>query len=302
MSETIPPPTESGGFDDSIDDFGDGKVRFKFKRLKQYEPGKSWILMVYGASKSGKTYFAGTAGERTLFLNVGEGIETLMSPSFRNKYPNSEKMIVVDIRDQNPNGFAEAFDLTADAIDHSLKVFPEKFDTIVLDEATAFRKFAVNKAMELNTDSRTKSTRKNRMEEYVKVDVGDFGEEMNMVNWFLGTYVPIFKEKNKNFLLLAHERQVFSKPAKIGDDAILKRVLPGFTGKTHPDQVPSFFDDVWHAEVVTDAASKSEYRMRTAGNDMELGGSRHGGIFDVVEKNPNYLQMLNRIKFSQAKK
>lgn len=297
----IPPSSESGGSDELVEDFGDGKVKFKFKRMKDRVPGQSWILMVYGASKTGKTYFAGTAGPRTLYVNVGEGDETLLAPAFTQKHPASAGMISVDIREMNPQNMPEAFDMVCDAIDHALKTFPDKFDTIVLDEATALRKFAMNKAMQLNTEARTQGTRKNRMTEYVKVDIGDYGEEMNMINWFLGEYIPIFKGAGKHFLMLAHERQVFGKPSKIGDDAVLKRVLPGFTGKTHPDQVPSFFDDVWHSEMVTDASSTAEYRMRTAGNDIELAGARHGGIFETVEKNPNYLKMLERIKAAQPR-
>lgn len=298
----VPPPSAEGGVDEVVDDFRDGGVKFKFKRLKDRKPGESWILMVYGASKTGKTYFAGTAGPRTLFLNIGEGIETLLAPSFTMRYPSAKDMIVVDIREMNPESGAEAFDMTCDAINHALTNFPDKFDNIILDEATAFRKFGLNKAMELNTSQRTQGkTRANRREEYVKADIGDYGIEMDMVNWFLGEYVPRFRGANKNFLMLAHERHIFAKPGNIGDEAVLRRIIPGFTGKTHPDAVPVFFDDVWHSEVVSDAAFNSTYRMRTAGNDEKLGGMRHGGIFGVVETDPNYLKMLERIKLAQPK-
>lgn len=294
-----PPPASDIGGSDEVVDFGDQKAKFKFKQLKDRTPGESWILMVYGPSKSGKTYFAGTAGARTLFINIGDGLETLMAPAFTTKYPDAKNMIVVDIRETAANS-AQAFDQVAEAIDHALKHFPEKFDTIVLDEATALRKFALNRAMELNTAQRTQSNRGNRLDDYVKADVGDFGVEMDMIEWFLGTYVPIFKSMNKHFLMLAHERQIYRKPAKIGDDPVLARVLPGFTGKTFPDKVPAYFDDVWHSEAVG-GDENIVYRMRTAGSELELGGARHGGIFNVVEKNPNYLEMLKRIQLAQPK-
>lgn len=297
VDETVsPPPSESGGADEAIEDFGDGKTVFRFKRLKDRNPGEAWIQMYYGPSKAGKTYYAGTAGPRTLFINIGEGLETLMAPAFTSRYPESKGMIVVDIRDTDEK--IDAFDMTTDAIDHALLKFPDKFDNIILDEATAFRKFALNKAMDLNTSQRTTTTRKSRSEEYVKAEIGDFGVEMDMVEWFLGEYIPKFKEAGKNFLMLAHERQIFSKPAKIGDEPTLKRVLPGFTGKTFPDKVPSFFDDVWRAEVVG-SGTNVVYRARTAGNEQEMGGARHGGIFNVVEPDPNFLKMLNRIKAAQ---
>lgn len=291
-----PTASDIGGVDETVD-FRDQSVKFKFKRLKDRTPGEAWLLLYYGASKTGKTFFAGTAGSRTLFLNIGDGLDTLMMPAFTSRYPNFGDMIVVDIREQNPNGMAEAFDMTTDVIDHALKHFPDKFDNVVLDEATAFRNITMNKATELNTGDRTQGkTRANRMQEYIKIDIGDYGEEMKMVEWFLAQYVPIFKGANKNFLMLAHERQIFTKPPKIGEDAVLKRVIPGFTGKTFPDKVPSYFDDVWHSEVITDGASNAIYRARTAGNDMELAGARHGGIFQTVEPNPNYQNMLKRIQ------
>lgn len=292
----IPPPSDIGGTDES---FGDDKVKYKFKRLKDRTPGESWILMVYGSSKTGKTFFAGTAGSRTLFINIGEGIETLMAPAFKLKYPDYSP-IIVDIREAED--LTSAFDMVADAIDFALKTFPEKFDTIVLDEATSFRKFALNKAMELNTQARTQSKRGDRRKEYVKADIGDYGTEMDMIEWFLGEYVPIFKGANKHFLMLAHERQIFGKPGKIGDEAVLRRILPGFTGKTFPDKVPAFFDDVFHSEVAMDAASNARYELRCAGNDMEMGGTRHGGIFEITEKNPDFLKMLGRIQAAQPRK
>jgi hypothetical protein len=235
-----------------------------------------------------------------LFINIGDGIETLMAPAFMERYPDArQNMIMVDIRERNPEGIAEAFDLVTDAIDYALANFPDEFDTIVLDEATAFRKFAMNKSMELNTESRTQGKKRSqRTEDFVKPDIGDYGTEMQMIEWFLGTYVPVFKEKKKNFLMLAHDRQLFTKAAKIGDDPVLRKVQPGFTGKTFPDAVPAFFDDVWHAEQVG-GGNNVVYRARTAGDEGQVGGMRHGGIFSTVETDPNFLHMLARIKAAQ---
>jgi hypothetical protein len=279
-------------------EFGD-KMPFVFKRLGEYEPGQSWILLYYGPSKTGKTYFAGTAGARTLFINVGDGIETLMAPAFVNRYRDaSREMIMVDIRETNPQGIAEAFDRMCDAVAYALKKFPDKFDTIVLDEATALRKYAMNKATELNTGARKNSaTRAKRTEAFMEPDIGDYKTEMQMIEWFLGNFTPQFKEAGKNFLMLAHERQVFQKASTIGGEQTLKKIQPGFTGKTFPDTVPAYFDDVWHSEVVG-GGTNVVYRARTAGSEMEVGGARHGGIFSTVELDPNFLKMLERIKQS----
>lgn len=278
------------------DEFGE-KTPVLFKRLIDYTPGEAWVLMYYGPSKTGKTYFAGTAGPRTLFLNIGDGIETLMAPAFTKRYADSSRgMIMADIRERNPNGVAEAFDILCDTVAYGLAKFPDKFDTIVLDEATALRKYAMNKATELNTEARkNQRDRTKRTLEFMKPDIGDYGTEMQMIEWFLGNFVPQFKEAGKNFIMLAHERQVFQKPGKVGDEPVLKKIQPGFTGKTFPDTVPAYFDDVWHSEVVG-GGTNVVYRARTAGSEMEVGGARHGGIFSVVEPDPNFLKMQDRIK------
>lgn len=282
--------------DEVIPSFGDDNVTFKFKRLADRQPGEAWILLYYGASGSGKTYFAGTAGPRTLFVNIGDGLETLLSPAFTSRYPAAKQMITVDIREYGPKDVQDAFDLTTKAINHAFNNFADSFDTIVLDEATAFRRFAINKAMQLNTAMRHNAAgRADRMKEFAKPDIGDYGTEMQMIEWFLGQYIPFFKERGKHFIMLAHERQIYGKPAKIGDEAPLKRIVPGFTGKTFPDTVPAYFDDVWRAEVAGSGTNKV-YRARTAGSEKDLGKARHGGIFGVVEPDPNFQFMLGRIK------
>src|SRR5678815_521081 len=109
VDETII-PAQSIEVQDLPVDFMDQSVKFKFKQLKDRIPGESWISMVYGPSKTGKTFFAGTAGPRSLFINIGDGLDTLMSPLFKSMHPASKDMITIDIREQNPLGIAEAFD------------------------------------------------------------------------------------------------------------------------------------------------------------------------------------------------
>jgi hypothetical protein len=75
----------------------------------------------------------------------------------------------------------------------------------------------------------------------VKPDIGDYGTEMQMIEWFLGQYVPKFKEAGKHFHHARTRTAGVQKPGKIGDEPVLKKVQPGFTGKTFPDTVPAYF-------------------------------------------------------------
>ena len=162
----------------------------KFRSLSDRKPGESWIILVYGATGSGKTYFAGTCGPRTLFINVGDGLETLKSPAFTKRYPESKSMITVDI--DNVQSSTAGFDQITKIIDKAYHEYLDKFDTVVLDESTAFRRLALNKAMDLNSAQRSVA-RKSREDDYVKAEIGDYGIEMDMIQWFLGTHIPIFK-------------------------------------------------------------------------------------------------------------
>lgn len=271
-----------------------GDTGMTFKRLSAFVPGESWILLLYGQSKAGKTYTAGTTGARTLYLNVGGGHETLLAPAFTSRYPEAKDMMVVNFDTAKEN----SFDLVCKAIDYALLKHHGEFDWIVLDEATALRKGAMDKAMELNTVART-TIRMSPTEEFVAPDIQDFLREMQAIEWFLATYVPIFKREGKHFVMVAHERQIFKKGTKKGDDAVLDRIVPGFTGKTFPDAVPAYFDDVWHMEKVSTVAAP-QYRVRTAGTGSELGDSRHGGIFQAQEVDPNLQKMLARIRAAQS--
>lgn len=274
--------------------------RFQFKRLEERVPGESWLLLYYGASGTGKTYFCGTAGPRTLFINIGQGIETLQSPAFTLRYPDAKKMITVDITEKiDESGVivaAEAFDLITDVIDYGLKNFPEEFDTIVIDDATYMRRAALNRAYQINAGIRTNPNARNvQLNEFTYPEIQDYGREMQMIEWFLITYLPKFKAMKKNLIMTAHERNVYGKPPKIGEPAPLLKTVAGFTGKTFPDQIPAYFDDVFRAEVVG-GGSNVVYRARTAGDEVSAGKSRHGGIFQTVEPDPNYQRFLERIK------
>jgi hypothetical protein len=121
---------------------------------------------------------------------------------------------------------------------------------------------------------------------------------MDQIKWFLGTYIPIFKENKLNFLMLAHQRQIFGQAAKVGDEAPLSKTLPGFTGQKFPDDVPAYFDDVWYSESKA-AGDNRVYFVRTAGTGSRVGGSRHGGLFASEEIDPNYLKLLQRIRSSR---
>lgn len=270
---------------------------FKFKTLGTYPVDDPWIMLVYGRSKAGKTYFIGTAGPRLLYVNIGLGVRTLQSPAFKERYPEAaEGIIVVDITGNKPGSPTQAFDALVKSVNYALKNFPDQFDTIAIDEASAVSRVAMDTAMELVTSQRTGGKgRKDSLEHFVSPEIQDYKVEMEMIEWLFENLIPECKRARKNLIIGAHEKQVFGRPQKIGDEAPLLKTLPGFTGKSFPDRVPAYFDDVWHFEAVGGEGNRV-YRARTAGTESRIGGSRNGGVFNTIEPDPNYLSMLARVK------
>ena len=105
---TIPiKPSETLGVDEILNN--SSTATYRFKRLVDYKAGEAWTVLIYGPTKSGKTWFVGSAGSRTLLVNTGSGLATLQSPAFRAKFPNSKDIIVVDVYETDPENKATAF-------------------------------------------------------------------------------------------------------------------------------------------------------------------------------------------------
>ena len=122
-------------------------MSFQFETLDNIRRGDSETLLLYGGAGTGKTFFTGTAGPRTLFINIGNGISTIQSPFFRSKYPSAGQMLVVTlVEDFDKNGAvrsAKLWDSVTEVIENALVEIPDKFDTIVIDDATALRRAAM---------------------------------------------------------------------------------------------------------------------------------------------------------------
>lgn len=275
-------------------------IQLELIRLDDLPKGDGETFLNYGSAGCGKTFFAGTAGSRTLIINNGGGMNTLLSPLFQSKYKGCNPIIVTVAEKMSERGVfntAEVFDEICDSIDYYLKNHHEDFDTVVIDDVTQLRRGAMNKALELNDESGKSNTLKNFVKKFdlVSPAVQDYGVEMNLIEQFIASYTTTLKEAGKHFILNAHERQTFGKPAKIGDVPPLLETRPGFTGQTFPDQVTMYFDNVWHFEVVS-GGSNRVYRVTTQGHETLVAKTRWGGVFETIETNPNFPDVIRRIR------
>jgi len=275
-----------------------------FVRLEELPRGESVTALVYGGSKTGKTWFLGTAGPRTLYIDTGDGIETLRSPLFKSNVQANPIVVRIDEK-IGPRGvpeLADAYYAVTDAIDYALAHFAADFDTICVDEMTALRRFAMYRGMEYNQKMKRSTTLKKLQDEEMFMPAGqDFGTEMSLIEQFCVGYTQIAKSKGKNFLLAAHQRLIGEKPKDkdgnviFGEEKIVKEIRPAVTGYQFPDTISALFDNVWRAERAG-GGEGTVYRLRCLGDEMIVAGTRHAGVLPTVVRRPNFLTMLKHIR------
>lgn len=281
-----------------------------FQTLNEIPFGEAVTMLAYGGSGVGKTMFCATAGPRTLFINIGDGITTIQSPVVRARDFKDGFPIVATIREERDpeTGLfktARAFDQVCDAIDYGLAKFPEKFDTIVIDDATALRAFAVNKGLELNEDfQRSKTLENSRKFGGIVMAVQDFAAEMNLIAQFIDGTISLCKGAGKHLIMTAHERYVFKKIKDqagkvIGEE--IDKVRPAFTGKTFPDEILAPWDLVWNLNVAR-TTQGGVYRAWTEDAMTIRAKSRYPGVFKPLESNINFLEIVARIKKASVQK
>lgn len=269
-----------------------------FTPLEDLELSESIVMCVYGASGSGKTHFAGSAGfeGRAAMLNIGGGIATLRNAIFRQKYPLAEKMIVATIHETMNPKVATGYNQCEDAVRFLFNQRLDDWDTLIVDDMTALRRFALNLALEINQKgdrSKTKATFEK--DEIALVTVADFGTEMQLTEKFILELIGLCKEANKHLICTAHERNNYGKAPSIGAEQPVTKTMPGFTGKTFPDSVTGHFDITWHAEVVGGGAN-THRQMRTVGSESITVNTKLGGLFKEIERDIDFPEVLRRVK------
>lgn len=262
-------------------------------RLSDLPIGESVVQLIYGPAGVGKTEYCGTAGSRAGIINCGLGLVTLQSPGFKKRHPNVNPEIETIVEEAIPDE-ATAFDEVCDKAD--LLLDNKDVDTFIVDDVTALRRFAMNKALEINQSTKkSDSLNKSRKLRAQIIAVQDYGIEMDLIAKFVITYIGICKEKKKNFILVAHERVSYNKPSQIGAPPTVNSIRPGFTGQTFPDEITGHFDLVWHFEN-QGAGERVLYKARTVGDSNLVAKTRWGGLFPVLIDNPNFQDVVKRIR------
>lgn len=258
-------------------------------RLSAMPFAESLTMLIYGGSGTGKTYYAGTAGSRTLIINIGAGLATLQAPDFTNKYKANPLVATIPIG-------MESHDTITDTLDYYIQHKADEFDTIVIDDASSLNKSAMYKAIQVNEDlNKSQALANFKKLGQLAPGIQDYGEEINVVGDFLRQYTEIAKAANKHLIITAHERLQYRKAQKPNDPPILVKIRPAFTGQTFPDNVPGFFDEVWRFTIIGRGASL-RHRITTQPSEILVAKSRHGGVFKEEEQDLDFPMTVQRIK------
>ena len=266
-------------------------------KLSDMPLGSSVIQLFYGGSGVGKTNYCGTAGSRALIINIGGGLATLQSPYFRKLNPNYDPFVETIIEEAIPDN-ARAFDDVCTIIDKYLKEKNAEFDTLIIDDITALRRFAMNKGLELNQKlNKSKSLATSKLHDAPQIAIQDYAAEMSLVEQFVIEYIGICRRENKHLIMTAHERITFNPPSNLGGEPTISTIKPGFTGRTFPDAVTGHFDLVWHGEKLG-GGEQIKYRARTVGDSALTAHTKWRGLFPTIYENPNFLDVISKIRGS----
>lgn len=244
-------------------------------------------LLLFGPAKVGKTHQIGLLGPRVLYIcfSDADGSETLKN------FSGLDNMLQVII----PQG-AGAYDKALLTINKALDTMNDKFDFIVIDEFTAFRRAGMWKAVDLNADEKKSKSKgkRDRRDGIIMPTISDYGTEMNLTEHFIASAIEICAEEQKHFIAVAHERLTYYKAegAPISAPDTLQRIRPAFTGKTAPDDIVAYFDAVLYMEVV----NGNVHRMKTVGDSVLVAGHRFGDVLKPIELRPDLSEIIERIK------
>lgn len=282
-------------------------------RLDELPKGNSVILLIYGAAGQGKSDFLGTTGDRTVVF-VAEGrLGQWKTDDFKKRRGNWNPFTEIITEELQPFGGAKALDELTKRVNYYFDNKLDEFDTICLDGATAFRRFAFNKGLDLSgagasyakSIAKSKTGMPDSLPLY-QTDVRDLTNEMQLVSKFILKLIDTCRSFGKHFIMTAHERVEFENKTKADmmKLPVVHSIKPGFTGQTFPDEIPGIFDLVWHFE--TEGSGESlKYYARTAGDSHgetegkgTMAKSSVGSGWKLKYYNPNFLDIVKKVRES----
>ena len=230
------------------------------KQTKDWKPGSQLKILVWGKSKVGKTFGAGTF-PRPCILDFDRGMSTLLGPDFVRKH-GVRQFIWEEFYERSFKGAIvtahNAYDDACNFFDQMMKAENRsRFDTWIIDSGTTLSSDAQNKAVILlgTKDYHFMSnTQKEALQHGLLVPkIQDYGAERSLVEQF----VDMVLSSEKHVVFICHEKEVRNKE---GD---LIGLVPNLVGQS-AEAVPLRFDEVYNIQ-----ANKGELKYDKATSKTE---------------------------------
>lgn len=252
--------------------------------VKDWKPSDPVQILVYGASKTGKTWGALTF-PRPVVMDFDRGAATARNPEFVKKYGVRdiffenfvEKSLVKGVPAKH-NAFDDAcrfFDewmkpkgkWTSPVDKQTYDVGRDMFDTWVIDSGTTLSELALYKAVIVLGSMNLSKTHENSLKEGVLIPrIQDYGSERSLVEQF----VDMVKDSGKNVVLICHEKELTSP----GDDRTVIGYVPLLTGKS-AESIPLKFDEVYNLRVKKSGLNIVR-TLQTQPDGLRKAGTRYG--------------------------
>lgn len=265
-------------------------------------------LLFYGPPGSGKTFSSLTGPPPTYSIVFGGAneLKTARSLDFRNKYPELEGQLFFDqvSEELGPRGHfidATAYDKAGDLISDALDAEEKgdfQFNTLVIDSATGLRRYAMNKAMEVNYhragNKGNTALKRLRDSNIIIPGDNDYMSEMSLTMQLMEWVFNL----SKVVVVVTHEYQTKKYDRAKGESFVSGR-MPLFTGN-HREYMPAIFDNVWHFSPVPTGRSIIS-RVQTVGDDTTYAKTRMGGVLAQYERDVNIRSIIARFRDAEEK-
>jgi hypothetical protein len=271
--------------------------------IGQYEK-----FLFYGPPGSGKTFASLTGPPPTYSIVFGGAneLKTARSIDFRNKYPELEGQLYFDAVEEElgERGHfvsATAYDKAGDLISDALEAEERgdfEFNTLVIDSATGLRRFAMNKAMEVNYE-RSKKKSDTALQRFRDANIiipgdNDYMSEMSLTMQLMEWVFNL----DKNVIVVTHQH-IAKKFNRGTRENIISAINPLFTGN-HREFIPAIFDNVWFFQPVFSGKSCIG-EAQTVGDDTRYAKTRLGGVLPQKLRDVNVRSVIERFRGAEPK-
>jgi hypothetical protein len=232
-----------------------------------WKPSSLIQILVYGKSKTGKTFGAYTF-PRPVVMDFDKGVATVRNPDFVKRwgirnFPYEQ----FTEKDVNTVGIVK----THNAFDDSCRFFDEwmkkkdQFDTWIIDSGTSLSEKAQAKAVIVMGGLKLSKTHTEALREGILIPkIQDYGSERSLVEQF----VTMILDSGKHVVFICHEKETVNEAGQ------LTGYTPLLTGKS-TEAIPLKFDEVYRLRAFKQGMDIKR-ELTTHADGMSLVGSRYG--------------------------